>query len=113
MVSVQRAAEIYNSGCVDDKPAPCFNQINAESPPCGYTLPSPAFKTGRSDCVPSCTGQFGDKPFCTVEHEVHPSPNGNGEHVATFFQDEFGLNPKETIALMGAHTLGHPMEFNS
>jgi len=113
MVSIQRSAEIYNFGCDASKPAPCFNQIDANSPPCGYTLPTPAFKTGRSDCVPSCTGKFSDIPFCTSEHEVHPSPTGNGKHVADFFSDQFRLNPKETIALMGAHTLGHPMESNS
>lgn len=90
-----------------------MNQIDANSPPCGYELPTPAFKTGRTDCVPSCVGKYADTPFCTQDHEVHPSPNANGKDTADFFTENFGLTPRETIALMGAHTLGHPMEFNS
>ena len=44
---------------------------------------------------------------------MHPNPHGNGKETIAFFKDQFGLDPKESAALMGVHTLGHPQEFNS
>ena len=107
-VGIQQGVKNNNRECVGGK-APCLNQIDELSEPCDFEMPAINFKTGRSDCVPSCTGA-NDYPFCTSAHENHPSPNGNGEETVKFFKNNFGFNGRETAALMGVHTLGHPME---
>ena len=112
LVAIQKATENHNQGCRSEGPFPCKNQINEESPRCDFELPEPTFKTGRSDCVSSCTGDNA-YPFCTTNEEIHPNPNGNGSETVEFFKDNFGFNPKQAAALMGAHTLGHANEANS
>ena len=112
-VAVQKGVENNNKLCnPKDDEAPCLNQIDESSERCDFELPEINFKTGRSDCVPSCSGA-NDFPFCTSVHEIHPNPNGNGEETVRFFKDNFGFNPRESAALMGVHTLGHPNEHNS
>ena len=59
------------------------------------------FYTGRADCT-----NFGDKPYKATKHEVHPNVVGNGKMTADFFQDNFGFTGRETVAIMGAHTMG-------
>ena len=114
LVAVQKTTELNNYFCnpTKTKPPPCFNQINKDSPSCFIDLPTPAFRSGRADCVPSCTDED-DYPFCTSKEEVHPNPHGNGAETFAFFEREFGFSNQEAAALMGAHTLGHPQEFNS
>ena len=107
-VGIQKGVENNNKECVGG-PAPCLNQIDDMSEPCDFELPAINFKTGRSDCIPSCTGD-NDYPFCTSEHEKHPSHQANGAETVKFFQENFGFNGREVAALMGVHTLGHPME---
>ena len=112
--ALEVAAEKNNVKCGSSKPAPCPNQRDKSSPSCKINLPKKALKTGRADCVPSCTGS-NNYPFCTMSKEVHPNPQGNGTETANFFKNHFNLNlnPREAIALMGAHTLGHNHKFNS
>ena len=114
LVAVQRGTEQNNYFCdpTKSKPAPCWNQINEESPSCFIDLPAPKFRHGRSDCKPSCSGED-NFDFCTTHEEVHPNPHGNGKETIGFFKDQFDLDPRESAALMGVHTLGHPQEFNS
>ena len=113
LFAVQKAKDNHNERCDPEEVAPCLNQIDENSENCGYELPYLEFKFGRSDCTPSCSGDNAQYPFCTSVHELHPNPNSNGDGTVKFFEDTFGFNPKETAALMGAHTLGNPVEFNS
>lgn len=59
------------------------------------------FQTGRKDCT-----EVGDKPFKATKHEVHPNAVGSGRMTAEFFQKEFGFSGRETVTILGAHTLG-------
>ena len=46
--------------------------------------------------------------------EFHPSPYANGPATLKFFADQFGFtNPRDVVALMGAHTLGGLDQRNS
>ena len=47
--------------------------------------------------------EFGYK---AAKAEHHPSPVGNGRSTIEFFRDSFGMNGREVVALMGAHTFG-------
>ena len=64
------------------------------------------FKVGRRDC--SRSGQEDDTT------EKFPGPNmQNVSEVVYFFNQTFGLNLRETVALMGAHSLGRLRTKNS
>ena len=41
-----------------------------------------------------------------TKHEVHPNAVGNGKMTADFFQEHFDFTGRETVAIMGAHTMG-------
>jgi hypothetical protein len=75
-------------------------------------MPNMSFKYGRRDCVQRCSEPEGNAgiDFCSPADETHPNPHGNGGSTITFFENQFGLNARESIALMGAHTLGHANE---
>ena len=66
------------------------------------------FKTGRVDCIPKYQNDPNyDKFNYIAKHsEIAPAKNGNGDRSTTYFRDNFNLNPKEAVALMGAHTVG-------
>ena len=70
-------------------------------------MPTLTFKTGRRDCIPSCTGVDSVYRFCSTATEIHPEPHGNGDSVTKFFKDTFDFTPRESVAILGAHTLGH------
>mmetsp|Transcript_37550 Transcript_37550/g.106037 ORF Transcript_37550/g.106037 Transcript_37550/m.106037 type:complete len:403 (+) Transcript_37550:107-1315(+) len=57
-------------------------------------------KWGRLDCGPSATGT--PQP----QREL-PSPNLDTQDVLDYFKAVFGHTPEETVAIMGAHTLGY------
>ena len=59
------------------------------------------FKTGRKDCA-----EFGDTTYKATKDESHPNAVGNGKMTAEFFRDNFGFSGRETVAIMGAHTVG-------
>ena len=101
LVAVHKTIQNNNRKCQE---APCLLQVDETSPNCMLEPKTPAFKTGRADCVPSCGDGY--PAFCTAEHENHPDPHGNGQKTAQFFASDFGLNVQEAIALLGAHTLG-------
>ena len=104
LVAVHKTILNNNEKCKDDLPAPCILQVDSLSKNCTLEPGLPTFRTGRADCVPSCGEGYPE--FCTIEHENHPDPHGNGNKTAEFFADEFGLNVQEAVALLGAHSLG-------
>ena len=69
-----------------------------------------SFKTGRRDCIPNCTGANSFYGFCSVSNEIHPDPLGNGDSVTNFFKDTFNFTPRESVAILGVHSLGHGHE---
>lgn len=88
-------------GSFNNNPQPqCNQQIG--TPECSvFPASGIKFETGRSDCT-----EFGDKPYKATKTEVHPNAVGNGKMTADFFRDNFGFTGRETVAIMGAHTLG-------
>eukprot|EP00927_Polykrikos_kofoidii_P074379 TRINITY_DN70365_c0_g1_i1.p1 TRINITY_DN70365_c0_g1~~TRINITY_DN70365_c0_g1_i1.p1 ORF type:complete len:716 (+),score=97.82 TRINITY_DN70365_c0_g1_i1:89-2236(+) len=69
---------------------------------CFVNLTRPmAFKTGRRDCVTEAT-----EGYKTSKVEVHPEAEGSGRSTAVFFKEQFGFTGRETVAVMGAHTMG-------
>ena len=60
------------------------------------------FKYGRKDCIPTNL----DTPYKASKHEEHPNPEGNGDDTLDFFKSQFGFSGRESVAIMGAHTLG-------
>jgi len=59
------------------------------------------FKTGRKDCKVTK-----DKPYKANETDVFPDDHFNGEMVVRYMEDHFAFSAKETVIIMGAHTLG-------
>merc|ERR1719343_1372524 len=59
------------------------------------------FKTGRRDCV---TNQ--EQPYMAEEEEMHPDEHFNGTMTVRFMEEHFDFSAKETVTIMGAHTLG-------
>ena len=109
LTAVELGVQYHNSQCdVNDMTAYCGG--NPDNDPCAAQLPLPKFKFGRKDCTSQCEEPNSFYGFCTPEKEVHPNPHGNGNSVTSFFRDNFQLTTKESIALMGAHTLGHANE---
>jgi len=65
---------------------------------CTLTLErSIQFRTGRKDC--------GDN-YTATKKEVPPDDQASGHTTAAFFQDNFGFTGQDTVAIMGAHTMG-------
>ena len=78
------------------------------SPDCFIQMPQIPFRTGRTDCTP------GAESYIASKTEVHPSPFANGPMTLQWFETNFGFtDPKEVVALMGAHTLGKLDQSNS
>ncbi len=67
---------------------------------------------GRKNCedrFTQCFDQDGNERECsaTLGPHVHlPEPDITTQDIFHFFNSEFGFNVRETVALMGAHTLG-------
>ena len=60
------------------------------------------FKYGRIDCISESV----DEPYRASKEEIHPNSVGNGRQTIDFFKESFGFTGRETVAIMGAHTLG-------
>ena len=67
------------------------------------------FKYGRKDCIPTNL----ETPYKASKHEEHPNPEGNGDDTLDFFKSQFGFSGKESVAILGAHTLGKMTVENS
>jgi len=59
------------------------------------------FKTGRRDCS---TNQ--PEPYMAEEQEIQPDEHFNGSMTVRFMEENFHFSAKETVTIMGAHTLG-------
>lgn len=57
------------------------------------------FKTGRRDCISRWQ-------YKTFKKENHPTARMSGRHVTEYMRDNFGFTGRETVAIMGAHTIG-------
>jgi len=44
--------------------------------------------------------------FKTQREELHPDPQANGPATVDFFKNNFNFSGRETVAILGAHTLG-------
>lgn len=70
------------------------------------------FKTGRRDCAPVPPDEprsdlwGADEPYKTAKHEEHPSPFWGGKQITKWMHKNFNFNGQETVAIMGAHTIG-------
>ena len=70
---------------------------------CKITRTRPfVFKTGRKDCDSSSV----DEPYKTDKIEAFPDEHFNGTMTVRFMEEHFGFSGKETVAIMGAHTMG-------
>ena len=92
----------YNLTCNDWKSS-CYA-------PFPKKLATTLFKNGRIDCTPSSTASS-KQTYLSSKIEVGPDQNGNGKKTAKFFKDNFDMNPREALALMGAHTIGRYSTF--
>jgi hypothetical protein len=70
-----------------------------------YATPSRpfVFKTGRRDCIPNASL---DQPYKTSKEEIDSEAHSNGVKTAQFMKEHFNLTGRETVAIMGAHTIG-------
>ena len=80
------------------------NNNNCDSDDCSVTTPVFNFQYGRVDCdtAPSTDADVG-----------LPGSNLDYDGLTSYFEDNFGFNENETVALMGAHTLGGARRTNS
>jgi hypothetical protein len=74
---------------------------------------------GRLDCenvLDACFNEDGEEHECSVKrgpfHHI-PGVNTGTHELFEFFKDEFGFNTRETVAIMGAHTIGQLARENS
>lgn len=80
--------------------AHCNNKQGEEG--CKVELSRPiAFKTGRRDCIPK-----DGEGYWASKEEWHPDPFTNGRGTVEFFKRDFGFSGRETVAIMGSHTMG-------
>ena len=67
---------------------------------------------GRVDCEDTgveCTDAAGITVECRQDlgsHHVHPNIHMNTVEMYQFFEQEFGFNVRQTVTIMGAHTIG-------
>jgi len=109
LTAVELGIQYHNSLC-DSRNMTNYCGGNPDNDGCVVELPLPNFKFGRKDCTLKCEGENSFYGFCTPAEESHPDPHGNGGSVTSFFRKEFKLTGRESVALMGAHTLGHANE---
>jgi len=98
MVAVEYSADANNRVC--DDTSGC-HQRHGETD-CKVTLPAFSFKSGRKDCYSTNAEHL----FYAQKSESHPNAQGNGDATLDFMKSDFGFDGRETVAIMGAHTLG-------
>ena len=101
IAAVEFGIEKNNEKCRDPSKRGCHH-LQGE-PGCEVHLNSSIpFRTGRADCIPTDS----TRPYIASKEEVHPNAVGDGVETVNFFQEQFGFSGQETVAIMGAHTLG-------
>ena len=107
IAAVEYTTETNNKVCegnFDHNPGVTCNYKVMNGKSCHIDFPSQIkFQTGRKDC----TEQILELPYQTSKEETHPRVVGNGKDTTDFFLKEFGFNGRETVAIMGGHTIGH------
>jgi len=105
LVAVEFSANLNNLACgsPEDPWVTGFNQCVRESSyQCNVSFQRPMmFKTGRRDCQ---TNQ--PQPYMASKKERQPDTQTNGKGTVEFFKRDFGFSGEDTVAIMGAHTLG-------
>jgi len=110
--AVRFTMEINNKGCEDPEYGMkkgfnnCHPRWNTSDQSCIVNLPTFSFKTGRKDCFEPADANDNASSFRTYKEESHPNPGWNGEKTLQFFQSDFNFTGRETVAILGAHTLG-------
>ena len=69
------------------------------------------FYTGRSDCQSKAKSHT--LQYLAPLSEDSPHAVATGQQTADYFKDKFGLTPRESLALMGAHTVGQFSTFHT
>jgi hypothetical protein len=113
LVAVEWGIEANNMACEDwNNPrvpgSHCVHEPGTEE--C-FVRPSRdiQFQYGRADC----TDFDPDFPYKALKKEHHPNPVGDGPTTVDYFKKDFGFTGRETAAIFGAHTFGHPKLQNS
>jgi len=78
---------------------------------CEVSLPEFMFRAGRTDCAPESDGTVhgdvtGMPGYVTFKAENHPQSSMNGSQVVQWMESQFGFSSRETVAIMGVHTIG-------
>merc|ERR1711892_539974 len=99
--------EDCEAGKNGEKSTWCEGMVNGNWTGCEFNLnltkANMKFETGRSDCTASRLPAYLPEPLAV---EVHPDVRGNGTDTTTFFREQFNFTMRETVAIMGAHTIG-------
>jgi len=104
IVAVEVALEKNNEACRKPTNDPDDCAQDWGQPDCAVTAPRALiFSTGRKDCLPNDSLP---RPYMTLEPESHPGPAMSGKDVAAFMKSDFQFTARESVAIMGAHTLG-------
>ena len=74
---------------------------------CEIKLTKPTkFQYGRKDCIPTNP----ERPFETWKEEFSPMVHGSSEQILSFMTDHHQLSARDTISLMGIHSvIVHPV----
>lgn len=89
------------------------------SQPDGFRVDFDFLEFGRVDCEDvhdRCFNKDDDEHGCTPKRGPHreiPGANTGTEELFKFFRDNFDFNERETVAIMGAHTIGELARENS
>lgn len=94
---MSRADFITLAGTVAVRQASLEQTCPRNLPNCALPMPNITLKYGRRDCMTS--------PM-TSDDVVFPNPHGNLTHVLTFFNTRMNMTTRDTVAIMGAHSLG-------
>merc|ERR1719232_154989 len=104
LVAVEEGIQRHNWACDGDRRSPhngpvqCLQFEGEEG--CKITMPRPfTFKTGRKDCNDGLS-------YKTEKKEKLPDEHFNGTMTVRFMEDQYKFSGKETVAIMGAHTIG-------
>jgi len=93
------SGSLVNHGSFKD----CLRNVGDDD--CEVKMPREInFQYGRKDCISEYSESY--EQYKTDRLETHPNPEGNGDATLDFFNEEFGFTGRETVAIMGAHTLG-------